>query len=255
MHSLPCVRVALAVTFAASAGAVACQPAPQLPSPYPPGYAEYMLSAQEHDQRAMHNAELAPGPDALRGDSSAMACSDLVLNDQLTGGFGPPLATFQPCVDVTQEAARKHHALAAREAEAARRDRAMAARLARVEAVACYGIPSQERSRSVFAQRAAIADVVPHYEAGDLHGVWVVFKPELGRDADRVRRDIDCTRARSEVLGGRVAAQPIDPTLVPGADVRVMQRKDHVEVLVTTASRPDAALALARARGQVAANN
>ena len=69
------------------------------------------------------------------------------------------------------------------------------------------------------------------------------FEPDLPRLLRRVGQ-----RARWAVLGGKTESLPDDPTLIPGSQVRVFQRGDHVEVLVTTATTADAELALARAR-------
>jgi hypothetical protein len=228
-----------------------CASQSQLPQPYQPGYAEYVLSAKSHDQDAHEDARIADAADAARSSEDTYVCPDLVLNDQLTGGFGVPLTTFQPCFDVAEEAAEQHRALAAEEAAAARRDRMFASRLARAEGDACDGIPEAERTHSVFAHRKEIARVIPHYDAGQLHGVWVVFKPVAGMTAEWVQRDIACQQARSAAYGGRVPGELSDPTLVPEARIQVVQRGDHVDVLVSTATTVDAEVALARANSML----
>jgi hypothetical protein len=236
------------MSFAGVLVAASCAEPQRIPPPYQPGYAEYMLGADEHDQQATEQAQVANVADAARGAGGGLVCPDSVLNDQLTGGFGAPLTTFQPCFDVAEEAAEEHRAIAAEEAAAARHDRALAGQLVHAEVAACGGIATGERSHTVFAHRKAIADVIPDYSAGQLHGVWVVFRPIEGLSADWMRRDIACQRARWAVLGGKTENLPDDPTLIPDSQVHVFQRGDHVELLVTTATTADAELAFARAK-------
>lgn len=242
------MRATFAMSFAGMLVTMSCGEPQRVPPPYQPGYANYLLSADQHDQDASDQAAAAAIADAGRGSNGGMVCPDPVLNDQLTGGFGAPLTTFQPCFDVAEEAAQEHSAIAAQHADAARRDRAIAGRLVRAEVAACGGIAAGERSHTVFAHRKAIANVVPDYYAGQLHGVWVVFRPIEGLSPEWLRRDVACQRARWAVLGGKTDNLPDDPTLLPGSDVRVFQRGDHVELLVTTATTADAELALTRAR-------
>jgi len=69
-----------------------------------------------------------------------------------------------------------------------------------------------------------------------------------GVTAHWVRRDIDCQRARWALHGK--PSDVADPTLVPGAQIQVVDRHGHVEVLVQTDTIDAGELALARARGQ-----
>jgi hypothetical protein len=173
-----------------------------------------------------------------------------VLNDQLTTG-GIRVTNWQPCFDLAEEAAVEHREAAAHERELARRDRRTATALVRAEVVACSGIPEAERSHSVFAHRSAISRVIPHREAGQIRGAWIELKHVPGMTADWIRNDIKCQRARWAVLGPTRQYTPDDPTLVPGAEVSVFDRGDHVDVLVTTETTVDGELALARAEGRL----
>lgn len=157
------------------------------------------------------------------------------------------MTTWQPCFDLSEEAAVEHREAAARERELAKRDRRTAAALVRAEVDACTGIPEAERAHSVFAHKSAIARIIPHREAGQVRGVWVELKPVHGLTADWVRRDIACQRARWAALGpSRVS--PDDPTLIPGAEVQVFDRGDHVDVLISTDNEEDGQLAVSRLR-------
>jgi hypothetical protein len=213
------------------------------------GWAERMADADQHEQRASEHDQLAVSADARRGPTS-FNCGDPVLNDQVTTG-GLRVTTWQPCFDLAEEAAVGHRDAAQRERELARRDRRTAHALVSAELSACAGIPDSERAHSVFAHKTAISKVIPHREAGQLHGVWVEFKRVPGLSADWIRRDIDCQRARWAALGPHPTDSPEDPTLVPGAQVQVFDRGDHVDVLVTTDTTEAGEVALARAEGRL----
>ncbi len=206
-----------------------------------------MTDAREHDRLAAAHEQAAGEAETRRGPGS-LACPDLTLNDQLTtGGFGR-VTNWQPCWDVNEEAGMRHRYAAETERRAAQHDRQGAARLAEAEVAACVGIPEGEREHSVFAHRQEIAEVLPHREAGQVRGAWIVFKPVPGVTASWVRRDIQCQRARWVLHGKPPVAD--DPTLVPGAQIQVFDRGDHVDVLVQTDTIDAGELALARARGQ-----
>jgi hypothetical protein len=249
------VRISIAIPLALAVAAAACgEQTQRIPSPYPPGYAAYILSGDEQDQRSAEYGREARTRESklirsFNGYPPEIGCPDQVLNDQLRAGFDVPLTTFLPCTYFWGEFMSQRRASNAHKgaAQAARSYRALAGRLVRAEVAACTGISDQDRAESVFGHREDIAHIIPHYEAGALRGVWVVFRPVQGLTADWVRRAIACQSARSAVLGGEVASQAIDPTLVPGTHVQVLQRRDHVEVLVTTPMPVDAELALARA--------
>lgn len=204
-----------------------------------------MEDAQEHDRRAARHEQAASRADLARGPTS-YDCGDPVLNDQVTTG-GLRVTTWQPCFDLAEEAAVEHREAAARERELAKRDRGTAAALVRAEVDACAGIPEAEREHSVFAHKTAIANVIPHREAGQVRGVWVEFKRLQGLTADWIRRDIDCQRARWAALGP-THVSPDDPSLIPGAQVQVFDRGDHVDVLITTDNAQDGELAVSRLR-------
>jgi hypothetical protein len=209
------------------------------------GWAQRMADAQEHDRRAARHEQAASRAD-LRHGPSAYACGDPVLNDQLTTG-GLRVTTWQPCFDLAEEAVVENREAAAHERELANRDRRTAAALVRSEVKACDGIPAAERDHSVFAHKTAIANVIPHREAGQVRGVWVEFKRVQGLTADWIRRDIACQQARWAALGP-THMSPDDPTLIPGAHVQVFDRGDHVDVLVTTDNEYDGQLAVSRLR-------
>lgn len=209
-------------------------------------WSDRMADARDHDRAAAAHKQAAS--DALaRTGPSTMGCPDLVLNDQLTTGGVGRVTDWQPCWDPVYSAAVQNGFAAEAERRAAERDRRSAAQLVDAELVACRGVPEQERGRSVFARRQAIAEVLPHREAGQIRGAWIVFKP--GVTALTVRRDIDCAHARWALHGKPLDEGATDPTLVPGASVQVVDRHDHVEVLVQTDTIDAGELALARARG------
>jgi hypothetical protein len=218
------------------------------------GWAEHMVSAEQHEQRAAEHEQEADAAVQRRGPSdfpSSYACGDPVLNDTLTTGGVGRVTNWVPCVDVADEYGARQYEAAENEKKAAQRDRRMAADLVRAEMSACKGIPPAERDHSLFAHRTAVQNVFPHKESGLVRGVWIELKP--GLSADYVRRDIACQRARWAVLGPRGAANmPDDPTLVAGADVQVFDRHDHVDVLVRTDTVADGEVALARAEGRLA---
>lgn len=199
----------------------------------------HQRSADQHE-RAAADAEQSRSPDTY-------SCGDPVLNDQLTSG-GTRVTTWQPCFDVAEERAMDLRETAAHERDLARSERAAASSLVHAELVACGGLPARERDHSVFAHKSEIADVIPHREAGQIRGVWIVFKPVAGLTPDWVRRDISCQHARWAVLGQPAAMAANDPTLVPGAQAQVFDRHDHLEVLVTTDSTDAGEMALARAK-------
>ena len=239
------------ITLVSIATLVACGGDQQISRPDDRGWAEHMLAAQEHDQRATQHERAAAAAEASRGPDS-YSCGDTVLNDQLTTG-GNRVTTWTPCFDLAEENAVEHREVAQRERKLADRDRATATALVRAEVAACGGIPAAEREHSVFAHRTAISRVIPHRESGLIRGVWIEFKRVPGLTADWIRRDISCQRARWAELGPRpTLASPDDPTLVPGASVQVFDRGDHVDVLVTTQTSADAQLAVARAEGRLA---
>jgi hypothetical protein len=230
------------VCAACGSGAGAAKPT----HPDERGYADRMLDAQEHDRRAAEHDRAAAGVEASHSTLS-YACGDPVLNDQLTSG-GTKVTTWQPCFDVTEEGAIDQRYAAEHERDLAARERHSATALVRAEVAACQGVPERERDHSAFAHRSEIADVIPHREAGQVRGVWVVFKPVVGMTADWLRRDIACQHARWAVLGKPPAMAATDPTLVAGAQAQVFDRHDHLEVLVLTDSTDAGQMALARAR-------
>jgi hypothetical protein len=238
-------------TIVCIAGLAACAGSAQRPPAGPDdrSWSDRMASAREHDQLAAAHEQAAGEAEAQRGPGT-LACPDLNLNDQLrTGGIGR-VTDWQPCWDVTEEADMRHRYAADAERKAAQRDRQGAAQLAQAEMAACRGIPEQERQHSVFAHRQEISEVIPHREAGQVRGAWIVFKPVPGVTAHWVRRDIDCQRARWALHGK--PSNVADPTLVPGAQIQVVDRHGHVEVLVQTDTIDAGELALARARGHAA---
>jgi hypothetical protein len=227
-------------------GLASCRSNPQIASSTEPGsWTEHMQAAQQHDQQAAEHEEIAAHNEAIAGNWS-YNCGDQVLNDTLTSG-PYHLMTWQPCFDVSEEAAEHYRFLADRERKAARQERVAAADLVRQQEIACAGIPPQEREHSFFAHHREISDVIPHRVAGKVRGVWIVFKPVAGMNADWVRRDIACQRARWAVKGETPDNAAGSPALVAGADTQVFDRDGHVEVLVTTEDEESAQVALARA--------
>lgn len=182
-----------------------------------------------------------------------LECGDTVLNDQLTTGGTGRVTSWQPCFDVTEEQAVRERTVA--EHQTNPHDIHAAAQLVSAEASACRGIPAREREHSVFAHKKAIAAIEPIRD-GDgksVRGVRVTFKPVRGLTKTFIERDIACTRARWAVSGRDPKLMPYDPTLVDGADVQVIDRDGHTEVIVTAGSPDAAQVSLARAQGQLTA--
>lgn len=205
-----------------------------------------MQAAQQHDQRAAEEEQIA-STNEIDAGKGAYNCGDPILNDQLT--TGPyHVTTWQPCFDVHEEASEHARYVAAREHEAARAHRKAAAELVHQQEVACAGIPTREREHSMFAHHREISDVIPHRVAGRLAGVWIVFKPVPGMNADWVRRDLACQRARWAVHGEAPEAAAESPALIAGAQTQVFDNDGHVEVLVTTPDEEGAQVALERAK-------
>jgi len=211
----------------------------------PRTWAEHITEAEQHEENAIAHERAVAEADGP-SDPAAYACGDTVLNDQLTSG-GEQLTSWMPCWDLKEEAAIGHRYLARKERAAAKEDREMAALLARTERQYCRGIPDRELSHSPFAHQKAIAQIIPHRQSGEIHGVRIVFKPVPGLTAGYMTQAIACQRARFLVLGKPVE-QPEDPTLLDGAEVTVTARDGYLEVLVRTESTVDGNIVLARAR-------
>lgn len=169
------------------------------------------------------------------GGASTYQCGDAVLNEQITTG-SEPLTTFIPCWDMEEEAehARQHRA---RESALVRARETHRGALAAAELVHCKGIPERELTHSPLSHRRAIAEVVPHRRGGKLEGVRILFRPVPGLTADWMRRAIACHQARHASLGRPDNYLPEDPTLVAGAEIRVLEHAGAVQVFVST---PDA---------------
>ena len=207
-----------------------------------------MEDAQTHERYAQYHEFMAQQHESQALQPGAYNCGPVDVEDQVTSG-GRRITTWQPCFDIQEEASLRHRFLAEREHERARRDRATAGQLLHAEVTASAPLPERERDHSVFAHRREISEIVPHYEGGQLHGVWVIFGPVPGLTAAWVRQDIACQRARWELQGRNPALEAYDPTLVPDANVQVSTHGGRVEVLVRTPVVADAEIALARARG------
>jgi hypothetical protein len=212
----------------------------------PRGWAGHHAAAERHEQRAEAHERAARHAESS-GALESYRCGDTGLYMQSTSGTESVSHTV-PCWNVHEEAALRHRTAAREHRLAAREDRVRAARLARVERAYCQEIPEAERGHSPFAHRAAIAEVLPHRQAGELRGVRIVFDPIPGLTAAYLERAIACNRARFAVLGEPADFMPEDPTLVAGAEVVVVQQHGHVEVVVRTADDVAAAVALSRAR-------
>jgi len=213
------------------------------------GWVDHMQSADRHDRRAAEHeraaaaVEGAPVPERFD-------CGDPDLNDQLTTG-GLRVTTWQPCFDQSDETAERHREAAMHEHDLARKDRAAASRLADAERLSCEGVPARELARSPFSHAKSIDRVEPMYDGTQLAGVRIIFKPVRGLNAAWLQRDIACQRARWAVFGKDPTWLPGDPSLVDGVAVDVFDRDGHVEVTVTTKQPDQAAVALARARGEL----
>jgi len=191
-------------------------------------------AAAEHEQEA---ESYASGPQTFD-------CGDTVLNDQYQTA-SVPLIVWMPCFDVTADASVRERTLARHLRASARGERATAANLERAATAACSGVPSS--GESVFARREDIESVTPHYEAGELRGVMIVFQPDSGVTESRVRADLDCQHARWVMQG--MPEDSGDLSTVQGAQFHILEHDGSVEVLVTTPTRDSAEVALSRASG------
>jgi len=180
-----------------------------------------------------------------RGES--YQCGDTVMSDQSTSG-GQRLVQAVPCWDTREESTARHEEAAAREEQLASAERREAAGMAEAELAACRGLSKHDREHSPLAHRRAIAEVIPHREAGKVRGVRVVLKPVPGLTATWMRKAIGCHRARFERLGEPATYLSDDPTLVAGATATVELRRGHVEVMIEAADEVGGAVAVARAR-------
>ena len=211
-----------------------------------------MAAADAHSRRADAHAQAATAPHARNLDD--YQCGDAGppgWNDQLTSGGERLVPQVIPCWDPAEEIAERHRVAAARERQRARAERRVAADLVETELAACRGISPDEVEHSPFAHKKAIAEVIPHREAGVVRGVRIVFKPVLGLTANWMQRAIACHRARFERLGEAPTYLSDDPTLVRGATTTVTDHNGRLEVLVVTRDDVAAAVALDRAEGLV----
>ena len=169
-----------------------------------------------------------------------------MLNDQAVSG-GERLTTMVPCWDMAEEAEharRDHESSESDELRAREPDRGA---LAAASLVHCKGIPERELTHSPFAHKKAIAEVIPHRREGELHGVRIVFRDVPGLTADWMRQAIECHRARHESLGRPAGYMPEDPALVDGAEVRVTQSGNVIQVFILTPEPVAGRLAFERA--------
>lgn len=172
-------------------------------------------------------------------------CGDAVLNDQITTG-NERLTTFIPCWDMEEEA---EHARQNRvpDPEIARARETHRGELAAAELVHCKGIPERELTHSPFSHRRSIAEVIPHRREGEIKGVRIQFRPVPGLTAAWMRKAIACHQARYASLGRPPGYLPEDPTLVEGAEVRVIEHAGAVQVFVTTPEATAGRIAFERA--------
>jgi len=203
-------------------------------------------SEAHHDARVLDRAatEHEQESESYANGPQTFDCGDTVVNDQHQTA-SVPLIAWMPCFDVSKDASVREHELAKSLRRQAHAERASAERLARAADAACAGIPSDERDHSVFTHRDQIRAAIPHYEAGELRGVRVVF--ESGVTPGRIQQDLDCQHARWVMHG--MPEDSGDLATVQGAQFHVLTRDGHVEVLVTTPTRASAAVALTRANG------
>ena len=240
--------------LAACAGTTEPRPSAPLPPQQPDqrSYTDRITDARHHDQRADQSDRVAQSAEQMPV-TERFSCGDTVLNDQLTTGGVGRVTSWTPCFDVAEEQAEHERFVAQNERLAADHDRRAAQQLVDAQVTACRDVPEREREHSVFAHRKAIARIEAVKQGDTLQGVRVVFKPVRGLTADFVRKDIACTRARWATFGHDAQMAPYDPTLIDGADVQVIDRGTHAEVVVTAGSADAADIALARARGELTA--
>lgn len=216
----------------------------------PRGYAELMNDAEQRERKAEHHDRVAQEL-PRQAPPANYVCGDPVMNAEQRSGT-EPITSWVPCWDPEEEAIDAHRAAAAHERRTAREERAQAIALARAEIASCRGIPARELGHSPLAHRKAIAEVIPFKDGDETRGVHILFKPVPGLDARWMERAIACHRARAAVLGD---PDSLDPTLVPGADVKVTEADGSVHVFVRTADGDSGALALARAQALTAARS
>ena len=226
---------------------IACGSSPRV-APGPRGYAEHMAAADRHEARA--DDEYRAARSTPVDPTATYQCGDRVLADQAMSG-GAPLTPAMPCWDTAEESTSHHRFEANRERRLAHEHRIAAANLVDAERLACRGMPAQELEHSPFSHAKEIEQVVPHTDAGKVIGARIIFKPVLGLDAAWMRQAIACHRARFERMGEPPTYFPEDPTLVAGAEVRVEDHRDHIEVVVTAKGDVEQHVALARAKDLV----
>lgn len=186
-----------------------------------------LTAAREHDNVAQVSDSTAPAA------PKTYTCGDTVLDDQPASG-GERITTLVPCWDREEEAEHARHHQAAPAPELARARETHRGALAAASLIHCKGIPETELTHSPFAHEKSIAEVIPHRREGELAGVRIVFRDTPGLTADWMRQAIACHRARHEVLGRPASYLPEDPTLVEGAEVRVTQQGNNIQVFITT---------------------
>jgi hypothetical protein len=237
MQSFSVMRTAL---LAAVLLAVACggrSPDPW-PAPRPLGVQEHLAEAERQDAEAQVHEQTAS--EATRRDPYELICPDPVLADQLTSG-GERLLARTPCWSAEPTAATRHRELAEHLRADAAAHRARAAELAAAERRACDGMPAEELAHSPFAHREDVDAVAALVENGRVHGARIRFRPVPGLTVDYLRGAIACHQARAAALGWEPTHFAYDPTLLPGAEVRVHQ---HGQAVVVTARAADQATAL-----------
>lgn len=213
--------------------------------PEPKSWTEHQESAEAHDQRAAEHERAASAH--AKKDVTHYQCGDLVAFDQATSG-GEPLTPALPCWDPEEETYERHRAEARRERVLAHDERAAAANLVAAEQAACKRVGETELGHSPFAHRKAIAEVVPHYVDAKVRGARIVFKQVPGLTPDWLREAIACHAAHFHTIGDDPSYLPEDPSLVPGAQVKVEKTDQAIVVAVTADSDEVGQEILARAQ-------
>jgi hypothetical protein len=222
----------------------ACSSSPPPLARHPQSSDEHLAAADQHSARAQAQRRGAPGADRDPTHPSRYQCGDVALSDQATSG-SERLVQAVPCWDTSED---RGAGAAAREQRLADDERHAAAELIEAERTACRGLRARDLETSPFAHRKQIAEVIPHRQAGTLRGVRIIYKPVLGLTAAWMQQALACHRARFERLGEPATYMPEDPSLVATAKATVVQRGDHVEILVETTDEVSSNVALGRAQ-------
>lgn len=220
MKRLVVIGIAIAIVIAAAcrAGTGPAAPAPGL------SYEAYMNEATRLEQEATREEESA---EVARQKGATYECQTHPESEQTTSGT-ERLHGTRICDDVAAADRRRHEKRAKKLREAADHQRGLARSLLDADRAACEGL-SFDRLRDPPLRRYAARAQVEQVERGariTLSGGDV--------DADELRRELGCHRARAALGGFDPQYMPSEPVTVTGARFRVDPVGASVVVTVET---------------------